>query len=88
MGVLVALIIGYVLGAKTGGKDLDQLGQSVKALSETTEFGDVVAAARSHVGHTLRELATLVDRDGAEPVRGSDGAIDLVDRVRHIVERS
>ena len=50
MNILVALAVGYVVGAKTGGKDLDQLGRSLKALCETDEFADVVAAARAQVG--------------------------------------
>lgn len=87
MGIFFGLVVGYLLGAKTGGKDLDQLSRSLKALTDTGEFGDVVTAARSHVGHTLRELAALVDRDGAQAGPG-DGTVDLVDRVKHIVNRS
>ena len=44
MKIVLALAVGYVVGAKTGGKDLDQLGGSLKALCETDEFADVVAA--------------------------------------------
>lgn len=86
MGIFVGLVVGYLLGARTGGKDLDQLSRSLKALADTDEFGDVVAAARSHVGHTLRELASIVDHDGS---RGgpTDPSVDLVDRVKHIVNR-
>jgi hypothetical protein len=100
MGYFIAMIIGYVLGARVGSKDLDELSRSVQALRESEEFGDVVAAARSHVGHTLRELAGIVDgrsgaRSGPGMVSGTgagsgsaDGAEadgeDLVERVRHI----
>jgi hypothetical protein len=79
--MLVALAAGYLLGAKTGGKDLDQLGRSLKALSETEEFGDVVSAARTHVGSTLRELAAIIDGDHPIPDLGGD----LVARVRNLV---
>jgi hypothetical protein len=93
MGYFIAMIIGYVIGARAGSKDLDQLARSVQALRETEEFGDVVAAARSHVGHTLRELASVVDgRVGVEPAfrARADGRSegDLVDRVHHIFDRS
>ena len=81
MKMLVALAAGYLLGAKTGGKDLDQLGRSLKALSETEEFGDVVSAARTHVGSTLRELAAIIDGDHPIPDLGGD----LVARVRNLV---
>ena len=100
MGYFIAMIIGYVIGARAGSKDLDQLAQSVQALRESEEFGDVVAAARSHVGHTLRELAGVVDGRGTSRAGGGAGPAgvagvggdgeseseegDLVDRVRHI----
>jgi hypothetical protein len=81
MNILVALAVGYVVGAKTGGKDLEQLGRSLKALCETDEFSDVVAAARAQMGSTLRELASIVDGERVAPVTGGD----LVARVRHLV---
>jgi len=85
MGVFIGLIVGYLLGARTGGKDLEQLSQSVKALADTDEFADVVTAARSQLGHTLRELASIVD--GSDGSASDDPSLDLVDRVRHIVSR-
>jgi hypothetical protein len=81
VNILMALAVGYVVGAKTGGKDLDQLTRSVKALCETDEFGDVVAAARAQVGRTLRELAEIVDGERRAEVTNGD----LVARVRHLV---
>ena len=82
MGVLVAVAVGYVVGARAGSKDLDQVTQALKALSASEEFADVVSAVRSHVGHTLRELAGIIE--------GSPDAVeaaDLVDRVRHLFAR-
>ena len=83
MKMLLALAVGYVIGAKTGGKDLDQLSRSLKALCETDEFADVVAAARAQVGSTLRELAAIAD--GGQPATVPGG--DLVARVRNLVGR-
>jgi hypothetical protein len=80
MNVLVALAVGYLVGAKTGGKELNRLGQSVKALCETDEFADVVSAARAQVAGTLRELASMTD--GRQPVTETG---DLVARVRRLV---
>lgn len=81
MKIAMALAVGYLVGARSGGRDLDQLGQSLKALCETDEFADVLAAARSQMGHTLRELAAIVDGDRNLPeVNG-----DLVAKVRHLV---
>jgi hypothetical protein len=81
MNVLMALAVGYVVGAKTGGKDLDRLSRSLKALCETDEFADVVIAARSQLGSTLRELASVVDGEHQRP----EATGDLVAKVRHIV---
>jgi hypothetical protein len=81
INTLVALGVGYVVGAKTGGKDLDQLGRSLKALCETDEFSDVVSAGRAQVASTLRELAAIVDGGRLQPVTNGD----LVTRVRHLV---
>jgi hypothetical protein len=81
MNILVALAVGYVVGARTGGKDLDQLGRSLKALCETDEFSDVVAAGRAQLASTLRELASAVD-GGRFPPNTSG---DLLARVRYLV---
>jgi hypothetical protein len=82
MKTVLALAIGYLVGAKSGGKDLDQLGRSLKNLCGTEEFADVVAAARAQAASTLRGIATMVDGEGegAEPVG------DLVARVRSLVD--
>ena len=85
MGYFVAGLVGYVIGAQAGSKDLDQVVRSLKALRETDEFGDLVSALRSHAGHTLRELAEIVE--GQSPMPAID-TTDLVDHVRHIFGRS
>jgi hypothetical protein len=82
MNVLVALAVGYAVGAKAGGKDLDRLSRAVKALCQTDEFTEVVSASRAHVAGTLRELAAIVD--GGRPVPVPETG-DLVTRVRRIV---
>jgi hypothetical protein len=79
--VLVALVVGYVIGAKTGGKELDELGRSVNALLGTDEFADVVTSARSQMGSSLRELASMVDGEH----RMADVGGDLVAKVRSLV---
>jgi hypothetical protein len=81
MKLLMALAAGYVIGVKAGSRDLDQLALSLKALTDTDEFGEVVAAARAHVGGTLRELASIVDGEHQLPDLGGD----LVSRVRSLV---
>jgi hypothetical protein len=79
--VILALVVGYVVGAKTGGKELDELRRSVKALGGSDELADVVSAARIQLARALREVAEIVG--GARPV--PDTSADLVEQVRHLV---
>jgi hypothetical protein len=83
VGVFVAFAVGYVVGARAGSKDLDQVARALKALSASDEFADVVSAVRSHVGHTLRELAGMIEGTADEAETA-----DLVDRVRHLFVRA
>lgn len=88
MKLLAALAVGYFVGARTGSKDIDQLGRSLKALCQTDEFADVVTVARAQLGSTLRELATVVDGGSDAPPAGggsSDAGSDLVARVSRLV---
>ena len=84
MLAFIALLVGYIVGAQAGSKDLDQVASSLKKLSQSEEFADVVTAVRSHLGHTLREVATIVE-GGSSPLVEETG--DLVDRVRHLFAR-
>ena len=79
---LAAIAIGYIVGAKSGAKELDRLSRSLQALFETDEFADVVGAARAHVGTGLRHIAALVDGQHPAP----EGAADIVGKVRNLVE--
>jgi hypothetical protein len=79
---LAAIAIGYIVGAKSGAKELDRLSRSLQALFETDEFADVMGAARAQVGAGLREIAALID--GHHPA--TDGPADIVAKVRNLVE--
>jgi hypothetical protein len=85
MIAFIALVVGYVIGAKAGSKDLDDVVGSLRRLSQSEEFADVVTAVRSHVGHTLRELGSVVE--GASGPAAEEQESDLVARVRHLVAR-
>lgn len=61
MGYLIAMVVGYVVGVRAGRRERGRLPESVRALRRPDELGDLVAAARSHAGHTLRELAGVVE---------------------------
>jgi hypothetical protein len=79
--MFIALFVGYIIGARSGTKELDQLVESWQALRETDEFAAVLSAARAHLAHTLRDLADMVDGGRTPPVESAD----LVDQVRHLV---
>ena len=85
MKLLVALAAGYVLGARTGGEDLDDVVRSLRAIKDSDEFRELVASLRTHAGHTLRELASMVEQHGS-PLSADDlvSPHDLVERVRHL----
>ncbi len=88
MGILLAFAAGYVLGARGGSEDFDDVVQALRAIRQSDEFEDLLKSLRSHAAHTLRELATMLDRTGAE----GDGLTsmtthDLVERVKSLVGR-
>ena len=69
-GAFWALIIGYVIGAKTGGKELDQLGRSLTKLFGTEEFADVVTSAKLDTAAIDRQLGDfLATWDGSRELR-------------------
>jgi hypothetical protein len=78
---IAALLAGYLLGAKTGTKEIERLKRSLRVLYGTAEFQEVVNAARAQVGASLRELADAVEG----PHHVDDEAGDLVDKVRRLV---
>jgi hypothetical protein len=83
VSALLALAVGYFLGARNGRSDLDRLKRALTALYGTDEFAEVVAAARAQVGGTLHELATIIEGERRLP----DDTGDLVARVRNLVGR-
>ena len=86
MGTIVTFAIGYFVGLQGEKKDFDDLAQALKALRQSDEFAGVVMAARSHLGHSMRALADVVD-GGAALVAGRgrlDDEADLVARVKDL----
>jgi hypothetical protein len=82
MGILLAWAVGYVVGAKGGTRNFDDVVQAVKELRESDEVGELLTVLRSHLAHVLRSTADML-----EEVPGSQPAGDLVDRVRQLVKR-
>jgi hypothetical protein len=88
MGILLAFAAGYVLGARGGSEDFDDVVQAIQAIRRSDEFADLVKSLRSHTAHTLRELAALLERVGVEGEGGQSVTTqDLVDRVKTLIGR-
>jgi hypothetical protein len=83
MKVLLALVAGYFVGANAGSRDYDQLVESVRAIRDSEEFHDLLAALRSHASQTLRELADMLERNETEGFV----PVDLVERVKALAGR-
>jgi hypothetical protein len=82
MGILLAWAVGYVVGAKGGAQDFDDVVQAVKELRESDEVRQLWSVLRSHFGKVLRSAADIL-----EEVAGPQPAGDLVDRVRLMMKK-
>lgn len=87
MGLVLVFAAGYVMGSRAGGETLDDVVDAVTAIRDSEEFHGLVKAVRTHAAHSLRGLASMVER-GREAAEESNLPSDLVDRVRLIVQRS
>jgi hypothetical protein len=83
MGVLLAWALGYVVGAKGGAQDFDDVVQAVKELRDSDEARQLWSVLRSHLGNVLRSAANML-----EEVAGPQPAGDLVDRVRLMMKKA
>jgi hypothetical protein len=88
MGILFAFAVGYVVGARAGSDDFDEIVEALQAIRRSEEFSDLVRALRSHAAHTLRAVAALLERTGdPDDELASVTTEDLVERVKNLVGR-
>ncbi|HWW54097.1 MAG TPA: hypothetical protein VNY84_10020 [Acidimicrobiales bacterium] len=83
MGVLLAFAVGYVIGARAGSQDFDDVVKAVNEIRQSEEFNGFLSALRSHVSHTLRDVANVIDETRVESVNSQD----LVDHVKQLIRR-
>jgi hypothetical protein len=83
VGLILAFIAGYVIGARDGSDALDEVVDAAKALAASQEFEDLVRALRSHTGHVLQELGRRMDPMTEEPLSMNS----ILARARDIVSR-
>lgn len=82
MGVLLAFVVGYTLGARAGHRGFDEVVTSIKEIRDSEEFHGMLAAARSHAGYVLTEIAELLGNADGPPILD-----DLVHRVNMMSRR-
>jgi hypothetical protein len=89
MGLVLVFAAGYVIGARAGSDDFDEIVRSFQAIRRSEEFHDFMAAIRSHAGQTLRRLGDAVEKgSGEDLVADVPSAQDLVAKVRQLVGQS
>ena len=83
MGVLLAFLVGWAVGARGGAGQYDDVVAAYRALRDSDEVAALLAALRSHAGYTLKEVGEWLSSDE----RISVSAPDVVMRVRDLVMR-
>jgi hypothetical protein len=83
VGLVLAFIAGYVIGARDGSEALDEVIDAAKAVAGSQEFEDLVRALRAHAGHVLQEVGRRIDPSSGEPISMST----IIGRARDIVQR-
>jgi hypothetical protein len=82
VGILFGFIAGWATCAR-GGQSTEEIVEALKAIRDSQEVADLVAALRQHAGFSLKSLGeSLLDSgDGRPP-----SAADLLARVRALVQ--
>jgi hypothetical protein len=83
MGVLLAFFAGWATCAKAGTQSHDEVVAAFKAVRDSEEVAELMAAMRSHAGFALRELGNrLLDTGDGRPV----SVPDVLARVRAMMQ--
>ena len=83
MGVVLAFVVGYFVGANAGQETYREVVDSARAVRESPEFQGLVSSFRSHASSTLRQLATMAGGEEPRPFAPDD----VVNRVRGMMSR-
>ena len=82
MGVLLAFFAGWATCAKAGTESHDEVVAALKAVRDSDEVADLLAAMRSHAGFAFREVGDrLLNQGDGRPV----SVPDVLARVRAMV---
>jgi hypothetical protein len=61
VGLVLAFIVGYFIGARDGSQGLDEVIEAAKTVAASQEFEDLVLVVRAHAGHVLQEVGRRLD---------------------------
>jgi hypothetical protein len=82
MGILLAFFAGWATASKAGSESHDEVVAALKAVRDSQEVADLLAALRGHAGFAFRELGNqLLDSGDGPPLR----VPDIVARVRAMI---
>jgi len=80
----MALLVGYVVGARAGEEGFDELVASVKALRSSEQFAGLVTSMRSHAGYLLQETGRRISEDAAQPITADAMLLGAMRGVRSV----
>lgn len=82
MGVLLAFLVGWAVGAKAGPSGFDEVVDAARTVKDSEEFGALVAITRTHLAGSLSGLSKLLSGETTLP-----DAADLLEQVQHLTSR-
>ena len=82
MGVVLAFLVGWTVGAKAGPTGFEEVSAAVRTVKDSEEFEALLAITRTHVARALREVSKLVSGETPAPAPA-----DLLERVQRLTDR-
>ena len=83
MGLILAFVAGFIVGGRGGNEGFDDVSNAVKAVAESQEVRDLLAALRSHASHLLQELGQRLEPESDDPV----SMVTILERARGLVQK-
>jgi hypothetical protein len=82
MGVLLAFLVGWSVGAKAGPSGFEDVVEAAKAVRASQEFSALLAVVRTHTADSLAALGKVVSGETPMPEAG-----DLLAQVQRLAAR-
>ena len=79
MGILLAFVVGWAVGAKAGPAEFEEVVAAAKTVRDSEEFTALLAVVRQHVGSSLGALGKVVT--GETPLPELSSVVEQVQRL-------